>query len=376
MKKQYTIAALSLAAVMVLTGCSMKEFKAKFVGETNVSPSAVSTDGVVEIEKYVANECVVLAKYKGVEVDCKVTDKELQESIDQTLKQHATTKEKKKGKAKKGDTVTIDFEGKLDGTTPFDNGSGEDYPLELGSGTFIAGFEDGIIGMKVGETKDLKLKFPDNYGSADLAGKDVTFTVTVKSITENVMPELTDKFVKKNCGYDTVEEYKREEKKSLIQEKKDSAAETVLSTVVANSTVNRIPETLRDALAGQIDALNRYYLKGYFGESTDFETALSTMNMTKEQYDSSLKSEAESNAKMVLVIEAIAEKEGITVSDEEVQTALDNTVSGSGVSSVEELYQQYETLYGKSIPCEDNLRSTLLDQKVMELLENTCVLKE
>lgn len=376
MKKQYTIAALSLAAVMVLTGCSMKEFKAKFVGESNVSPSAVSTDGVVEIEKYVANECVVLAKYKGVEVDCKVTDKELQESIDQTLKQHATTKEKKKGKAKKGDTATIDFEGKLNGTTPFDNGSGEDYPLELGSGTFIKGFEEGIIGMKVGETKDLKLKFPDNYGSADLAGKDVTFTVTVKSITENIMPELTDKFVKKNCGYDTVEEYKREEKKSLIQEKKDSAAETALSTVVANSTVNRVPDTLRDALAGQIDALNRYYIKGYFGESTDFEAALSTMNMTKEQYDSSLKAEAETNAKMVLVIEAIAEKEGITVSDEEVQTALDNTVSGSGVSSVEELYQQYETLYGKSIPCEDNLRSTLLDQKVMELIENTCVLKE
>ncbi len=369
MKKQYTITALSLAAAMIFTGCSASELRAKFVGEKSVSQTAVS--GRVDVENYDLNECVTLGKYKGVEVDCSASDKDIQERIDTLLQEKSV--DKKKGKAKKGQTVKIDFEGKVDGKA-FDGGSAQDYSLELGSDTFIKGFEDGIVGMKVGEKKDLNLKFPDSYGNAELAGKDVVFSVTLNAIVE--MAEFNDAFVKKNTEYSSVDEYKKETRKSIVETNKQSAASTAMDTIISDAKVNKRPESLMEVYKGVADSYNRYYLSMYYGESADFDTLLGQMGMTKEQYEEQLVLAAQNNVDTVLVIESIAAKENITVTDEELKENVDQAVSGAGVSSVDELYSQFESMYGKTISYEDFLKFNLLTQKVMDFVEESIVLKE
>ena len=143
MKKQYTVIALALSATLVLTGCSWSDIRAKFVGQNGTASSVtVSEDGSVVIEDYDANKVLTLADYKGVEVDVSVTDEEIQEEIDSLLDANKETEEIKKGKAKNGYVVNIDFVGKIDGKE-FDGGSGEGQSLTLGEGQFIEDLENG-----------------------------------------------------------------------------------------------------------------------------------------------------------------------------------------------------------------------------------------
>ena len=179
MKKRTAIISTFLSVSLFLTGCSWSDITAKFTGaDTSGTAAPASTE-----KDYVAEECVTLPEYKGIEVDCTVSEEDIEAEIKSVLNDHATEKKVKKGKCKQGDTVNIDFTGKVDGKE-FDNGSAEDYSMTIGSSGFIAGFDDGVDGMKVGETKDLKLKFPDDYHQEDLKGKDVVFTVKVNFISE------------------------------------------------------------------------------------------------------------------------------------------------------------------------------------------------
>ncbi len=374
MKKQYTAVALALSAALVLTGCSWSDIKAKFVGGDSASSTSVTSDGQVIVEDYDPNSCITLADYKGVEVDCTVSDDEVQSEIDQLLSDNSTTKKVKKGTAKDGTTVNIDYVGKMDGTE-FDGGSGEDYSLTLGSGTFITDLEDGIVGMKVGETKDVNVTFPESYSNTDLAGKDAVFTVTVNYIEKTITPELTDAFIKKNTEYKTISAYKKATKKELAQTKKDSASSTALQTIIDNTSFDNIPASLQEAQKQQMDNYYRNQVTSYYGDSTDFETALGSMGMTSDQYDSMLDSSAESTTKIILVVEAIAAKENITPDDEEINSYLEETVSAAG-ATVDSYREQYESYYGKAISFEDFSRTSYLYDKVLEFINDTLVIKE
>ena len=358
MKKRAVVVSVLLSASLFLTGCSWSDIAAKFTGaDTGSTQSSGDKD-------YVAADCVTLAEYKGVEVDCTVSDDELQSEIDSTLSSHSTENKIEKGTCKKGDTVSIDFVGKIDGKE-FENGSAEDYSITLGSSGFIDGFDDGVIGRKVGKKKDLNLRFPDDYGKEELNGKDVVFTVTLNYISETVTPELNDEFVAKNTENKTVDEFKTATRQNLAQQKKDKAGETAFGTIEEGSEVKTYPESLVSMCSSQLDAYYRYMSTQYGFE--DFNTFLTQMQMNEESYKQMLDQSAQSIAKTQLVAEAIAVKEGITVGDEEIKEEIANAVSQGGQTE-EDLRKSFQELYGDVITIEEYYRITLTTNKVVDFV--------
>lgn len=155
MKKKYTVAAVVLAAVMMFTGCSWDDITAKFVGDgATASGTATVSGGPIVMEDYDPAECVTLGNYKGVEVDCTVTSEEVQQQVDNVLMQHSTVEQIKKGKCKSGQSVNIDYNGKVDGKA-VDGETAQDEMVQLGSSGHIDGFDDGITGMKPGRRRNL-----------------------------------------------------------------------------------------------------------------------------------------------------------------------------------------------------------------------------
>lgn len=366
MKKRTVVMSTILSVSLMLTGCSWGEIAAKFTGAD--TGDSVSFDADYKVE-----ECVTLPEYKGIEVDCKVDDDEIDSIIQSDLSSHAKENQIKEGTCKKGDTVNIDYTGKLDGKE-FDGGTAQGQTITLGSSGYIDGFDDGVIGMKVGETKDLNLKFPDDYGKEDLNGKDVVFTVTLNYLSETIVPELNEQFVTENTDYKTIDEYREGKRQELLKDKKDQAAQDAYSQVEEKATVKEYPESLINKCSSQLDSYYRKYMAPQYG-FTDFNTFLSQMNMTEDSYYQSLKQAAEGIAKTQLVTGAIAEKEGIEVSDEDIQKEIETAVSQSGQSE-EEIRKSFEDLYGAVITLEEYYWVTLLTNKVIDFVgENAKIIE-
>ena len=239
MKKKLAVLAAGICALsLFLTGCS---------GE-------------------ISNDYVTITKYKGVEIDKvdadAVSDNDVEAQINSVLQSKSTTTEVTDRAAQTGDTVTIDYEGKKDGVA-FDGGTANNYELTIGSGTFIDGFEDGIIGMKKGQTKDLDLTFPEEYSSEELAGQEVVFKVTLQSFKR--APELTDDWAAKNTDCKTAEDYKKEIRKTLEEEAKTSAQntlrETAWNTVLSASEVKEYPQDDLDTAKTEFKTLYENYAK-------------------------------------------------------------------------------------------------------------------
>ncbi len=367
MKRRAVILSMVLSASLVLTGCSWSEIKSKFTGEDSSTTSTASQD-----DDYVASECVSIPKYKGIEVDCTVSDDEVQSQLDSFVSQNSTEKKIKKGKCKKGDTVNIDYEGKTDGKA-FEGGSASGSAITLGSSGFIDGFDDGVIGMKPGETKDLNLKFPDDYpNSKDLAGKAAVFTVTLNYISKTNTPKLTDKLVSEKTEYKTIEEYKKSIVDDLKKQKKDSAGSTAYGQVEDKAEVKKYPDSIVNTATSQLDAYYRYTAKQYGFD--DFNTFLTQSGMTEDTYNVELKKAAQSVAKTQLLTEAIAEKEGITVTDDEITKEMQKVEEQGG--TVDELKKNFKELYGDVISIEKYYKITLLTNKVIDMIGENAKIKE
>ena len=273
---------------------------------------------VADLPAYDASEYVTLGEYKGltVEVDpVEVTDEQVMDKIASETKQTLT-----EGTVEDGDTVNIDYVGKLDGEE-FDGGSAEGYDLEIGSCTFIDGFEDGIIGMQVGETKDLELTFPEDYHSEELAGKDVVFTVTVNSISR--VPELTDEVAGSVVEGMTAEAYQESVRQDLEDSAKESqksdAQQKLLQAVYNNATISGYPE---ENLQYTIKRATDYYewLASMYGMSLD--DYLTNYGMTQDEFKEQIQPVAEEALGEEMTLLAIAKEENIEVSDEEVDEEL------------------------------------------------------
>lgn len=368
MKKRYIIACLMMALAVVMTGCSWEDFKAKFVGEETVSSgTAVSgaTAQAIEIEDYDPNECVKLAEYKGVEVDCTVTKGEVYSTFNQQLMNNTKdTKKVKKGTSQDGDVINIDFEGKLDGVA-FDGGTAQDQTITLGDSGYIDGFDEGMYGMKVKETKDIPLTFPKGYSNKELAGKDVVFTVTLNYILKPKNPEA---FLKKNTSYKTFADYEAKEKENKVKEKEEAAGSTALQQVIEDSELINIPQTLLEATKLQTEA----QVAGQFGS---LDTYLQMYGMSKEDWEKQLDSASQLGVKQQLVVEAIAAKEGISISDSDVKAFIDENVK-QAQTDVESFKKQYEQYYGTSIAFEDYMKTAYTFNKVLELVKGSAVIKK
>lgn len=262
---------------------------------------------------------VTLGEYKGVTVEkaeTTVSAKEVNEKLAAELEKNARVVEVER-EIKKDDIANIDFVGSVDGVE-FEGGKGEDYPLTIGSGTFIPGFEDQLIGHKAGETVDVKVTFPENYGAKDLAGKEVLFVTTIKTVKEKQVPAADDEFASEVSEFDTLDEYKKDLKKTLKEEKEKAATTTNERNVIAKVVENASVEIPAPMLEAQLDNMLYDYQTRLAQQGIPMDQYLKITGQTVEQIKDQMKESAEKNLKTSLVIEAIMEKENITVAEERV----------------------------------------------------------
>ena len=320
------------------------------------------------------SKCITLGEYKGIEVtaiDTSVSDEELQEELDFMF--HVDVRD--------GDYINLDFTGYVDGET-FEGGStdGKGYDLSIGSGAFIEGFEDGLIGTKVGETVSLDLKFPDNYDEA-LAGKAVTFECKINEIYYTTgAAELTQEFVTENTDYKTVEEYKESVRAELVAYKEEEAKSAQYSelyqAILKNSEVKKYPKDLLEQYTKEAeeyyDAMINYYVQMcymYYGTSVTKEQVLTMLGTTQEKLDEEIKQTGYDSTKSVMVMSVIAEKEGIVLSDAEFEEMLAKYISEMEAESAEDFYEQ-------SGYTEETLRQDCLFDKVLEYLMESAKIVE
>lgn len=270
---------------------------------------------------------VKLGEYKGLDYnmgDTTVTDEDFDKEINRMREQYSdiVTKE---GPAAMGDTVNIDYKG-FKGEEAFEGGSAEGYKLVLGSGSFIPGFEEQLVGVKAGEEKELNLTFPEDYHAEDLAGADVVFKVKVNEVTEKVLPELDDDFAQdvNAPGVETVDDLKALVRKRLEDSKKQIATrdadEDLFRRVSDNAEVN-IPEVMiEDEIQNHVQQLQSQ-LQQYNMSLTGY---LQMMGQTAEQFKESFREESEKSVKMRLVLEAIGKAENLELTEEEIDKEYQN----------------------------------------------------
>ena len=282
---------------------------------------------VVQVEKgkpfiYTAEVAVKpdvkLGKYKGLEVpkqEIKVTAKDVNEALKKEQEKNARSLDITEEAAIEGDTVSLDFEGFVDGEA-FEGGKGTDYPLTLGSNQFIPGFEEQLVGKKIEEPCEVNVTFPEEYGEKSLAGKSAVFKCTIHKITRKELPELNDDFAKDVSEFDNLKDYKADLKKS-IKEDREKAAKQVKENAAIQALVEASEMDVPDAMIEtNVDELEQNYANNMASQGIPYEQYLKFMNMTREGFREQLKSQALNNIKSRLVLEAVVEAEGIKVTDE------------------------------------------------------------
>ncbi|MBR6477498.1 MAG: trigger factor [Lachnospiraceae bacterium] len=267
---------------------------------------------------------VTLGEYKGVEVakaDTEVTDEEVDEAIDKERENNARAIVITDRPVKAGDETIIDFEGFVDGVA-FDGGKGENYPLTIGSGAFIPGFEEGLIGANLNEELDVNVTFPEDYQASELAGKAAVFKCTVKEIKEKELPELDDEFASEVSEFDTLEEYKADVKKNLEEKKvanaKRAKIDAAIDAVVEKATMD-IPEAMISTMQKQI--LDEY-AQNMRAQGISLEQYMQYTGVDADSLMEQLKPQAEARIKGRLVLEAVAKAENIQVSDEDFEAEI------------------------------------------------------
>lgn len=273
---------------------------------------------------YDLSEYIKTANYKGLEmekIEESVSDEEVTAQVESNVENTKTTEKVKTGKVAKNNKVNIDYEGKIDGKT-FDGGSATGTDLVIGSGQFIDGFEDGLIGKAVGSTQTLNLKFPDDYSNEDVAGKDVVFTVKINYISKDVIPTYNDAWVAENSDVKTTAEYEKQVKEQLLKEKEEQAKSNTISSlwteVVDNSKVLKYPEDEVNAYIEEIEQQYQTMADNYGMKLKDLWEQYGIES--EEEYNKSNKETAQAYVKEQMVMYDIAEKEDLSYTDEEEET--------------------------------------------------------
>lgn len=379
MKKIAIMISMLLVMALSVTGCSQKtatkdkDTKTEETAKTddaeetesdNTEDTSEDTPTTAELMAGIdVEKCVTLGDYKGVTVEKtiqSVTDEDVQNEIDNALANYPVEVDQA---AKEGDTVNIDYVGKIDGEE-FDGGSDQGADLKLGSGKFIDGFEDGLIGARKGETRTLNLTFPEDY-TQDLAGKAVEFTVTVNAVKEP-LSEPTDQWVADNIeGYDNLADYKAgirsEQEESNEQTAENQVRYAAWTQVIDNCTINEYPETLVEVGKKLYEQQVETYAK-YAGMELD--AYIESSGLTQEEYQSNMEEYGKNVAAQALVCQAICDKEGFAIGDDDYQKALQDMLTEYGCTE-DELIQTYG---------QDNVEQSIMLNRVSNLiLENANV---
>ena len=345
-----------------------KRFAIVFAG---VLASSIILAGC-EASKGLETDNIKITQYKEIEVDAvqkpeEVTEEAVEERIEMTLASKLETIEITDRPVKSGDTANIDFVGKIGGEA-FEGGSAEGYPLEIGSGAFIPGFEDSIIGHSIGETFDWNGSFPEDYGNADYAGKDVVFTITVNSLSQSIVPELTDEFVKSVSEKSkNVKEYKAEVKKQLEKEGKENYENQlnsqVIQKVLENSEVPEYPEDEVEKMC--VETIEQHKTIATY-LNMEYEDYLQQNGFSIEEFEKRVENDAKESIKQTMAIKAIAEKEKIKMTDEIYEERLKEMAKLYEYEDVDAIKEAFE---------EEDLKDIVLKELVVEWLAEHCIQK-
>lgn len=332
-----------------------------------------NTEDLKYLKDFDSAKYVKLGEYKGVEVPLSepaVDDSQIDTYINTMLSYYPTiTEVTDRIDVREGDTVNLDYEGKKDGVA-FDGGTAQGASLTIGSGQFIDGFEDGMVGMEIGETKDLNLTFPENYGNEDLEGAEVVFTVKVNGITIQEPAVLDDAFVVARGieGVSTVDEYKAYVSDMLLTQQQDAFVEermeASIDSAMKNVTFKKVP----------VGMVNRFYevlvanMEGYaqmFG-MTIGDYAAAVYGCEADKYEEEFKKQSELMAQRYIMLDVIAEKEGLTLTEEEIEEAIATEAANYGYGEDVEAY--------KAAIDVEAYREYLIYKKAGELISENAVL--
>lgn len=372
-KRMMSMALLTLALLLAGCGKKQEEVQESTEQEITVEETGVQTSNIY-LSALDVTDLVELGEYKGIEVKKQST--EVPQSMVDSYVEYTMSFQSElvpvtdRDVVEEGDTVTIDYEGKKDGVA-FDGGTASDYNLEIGSGSFIEGFEDGLIGVKKGETVDLNLTFPENYPAEDLAGADVVFTVTVKEIQALVTPVLDDAYVEGLGmeGVETVEDYRQSVHEMLTQQMEEEAEYqlqvSIIEAVMANSTIQEPSEELKQKYANvatrQTEKAAEYY-------GMDMETyVFANYGVELAEYESEIQAGAYEAAKQALLCKKIADAEGIVITDEKLNEVAEANYAALGYASVEDF---------KTANDMEEYRDSILLEEVLTFLVDNAVVTE
>lgn len=325
---------------------ALEENKLVPVIEPKVDVTGISDSNVIFKFTIVTKPEITLGEYKNLKIKkeaVKVTDEEVNEEIEHLRTHMADVVVKEKGKIENGDTAIISFTGIVDGKE-VEGAKGENYPLEIGSHSFIPGFEEGLIGLKTGDEKDLELKFPENYVE-DLKGKDVTFKVTINEIKTRVLPEINEEFFQ-DLGYEdvkTLDELKAKIKEDLNHQKEhakeDEFVDKCLEKAAENMKVELNPEIIEDEVHRMIDQ----YSEQLRMQGMNIEDFYKMTGTTHEDLHKQMAPEAEKRVKYRYLLEEIAEVEKLDFTEKEVNERAEEVAKSYGVSK-DELLKAYGSL--------------------------------
>ncbi|HDX8222251.1 TPA: trigger factor [Staphylococcus aureus] len=343
------------------------------IDETDIKPVAQPEVSVTQIEKgkdfifeatVTVEPEVKLGDYKGLEIEkqeTELSDDELQEAIDHSLGHLAEMVVKEDGVVENGDTVNIDFSGSVDGEE-FEGGQAEGYDLEIGSGSFIPGFEEQLEGMKVDEEKDVVVTFPEEYHAEELAGKEATFKTKVNEIKFKEVPELTDEIANElDAEANTVDEYKENLRKRLAEQKATDAEnvekEEAITKATDNTTID-IPEAMVNT---ELDRMVSEFAQRIQQQGLDLQTYFQISGQDETQLREQMKDDAEQRVKTNLTLTAIAEAEKIEATDEDIDKELEKMSKQFNIS-VEDI----KNTLGHT----DIIKNDVRIQKVIDLLRD------
>lgn len=331
--------------------------------ELEVKQIGKGKDFIYTVTFYVKPE-VTVKEYKGLQVEkfsTRVTKKDIEKELEQIRDKNARIVSVEDRELKKDDISTIDFEGFLDGVA-FEGGKGENFELTIGSGAFIPGFEEQLIGMKIGEEREINVTFPKEYHADNLAGKDAMFKVKLISIKSKVLPELDDEFAKDVSEFETLEEYKKDLEKKVKADKEAEAKRQkeskVLEKLVENVEVN-LPEPMIDE---EVEKMLEQFSANLSYQGITMEQYCEYMGSTLEDFKKNLRPNATRDIKIKLALEYIAKAEDIKVEDADID------------ARIEELATQYgNETDSANFKTNPNIRHYMIEQLMQEKTMKTIV---
>jgi trigger factor len=328
-------------------------------------PESFATEGVTYKAVYTVMPEIEISEYKGIHAPRtvkEITEKDIEDMVNANLEKDAEMVSVSDREVRLGDTVKIDFVGKKDGVA-FDGGTGNDFELEIGSGRFIPGFEDQVIGHSIDETFDIEVTFPENYPTENLAGQPATFTITLNEIYYKDYPTLTDEYVSDRFEMETAEEYKAKIRKDLeenAEKSADAEFENYMFERVIENVSGEIPQVLYDK---RVNTLIRELDYKYRQFGSSLEAYLGYTNQDIEDLKANYQKRAREEVKLRLALEKIAALENLTVSDEEYEEEVKNIAETSKIS-VEDV---------KKFATESDIKSEIATRKAYDFVKENAV---